>query len=67
MVFRPDFKFCSDTSAGENSTASTDRGRTADLLFASFLLSVVTRPAGPLIPAGRIRHRGALTLRPKGA
>ena len=63
----PDSKFCSGTSAGENSTASTDRGRTADLLIASFPLPGVTRRAGPLFPAGRIHRRGALTMRPKGA
>ena len=66
MVFRPDSKFCSGASAGENSTASTDSGRTADLLVASFSLPGITRRADPLFPAGRIRRRGAHTLRPKG-
>ena len=67
MVFHPDSKFCSGASAGENSTASTDRCRTADLLVASFPLPGVTRRVDLLFPAGHIRRRGALTKRPKGA
>ena len=51
---------------GENSTASTDRGHTADLFIASFLPAGVTHRADPPSPAGRIRRRGAFTLRPKG-
>ena len=65
MVFRPDINFFSGISAGDNSTASTDRGNTADLLFASLPLSVVTRRAGPLIPAVRIRRGVLLSCTPK--
>ena len=35
MVFRPDCMYCSVADAGENSTASTDRGRMADIFIAS--------------------------------
>ena len=62
MVLHPDITFFSGTSAGENSTTSTDRGRMAELPFTSLPPTGAIRRAGQLIPAGRIPRRGALTL-----
>ena len=66
-VFRPDITFISGSSVGENSTASTDKGRTEDLPFTSLTPTGAICCAGPLTPAGRIPRQGTPTLRPRGA